>query len=138
MHPLLDVESIGIPPRRYLHDTGGVFAVFDAQTQDSGNISYGVRIGDDQYFTKTAENPGHAKPYFTHSQRVDCLHNAVKLARSCDYTALPLLYQVIWSPNGPVLVYAWVEGELLNSPRDKRTDPHSAFHMAWRSARNLS
>ncbi len=34
---------------------------------------------------------------------------------------------MIESPCGPLLVYPWVEGELLGTPRERRADPASAF-----------
>ena len=40
--------------RDYLNDAGRVFAVFDERTQDSGNISYGVDVGGQRFFVKTA------------------------------------------------------------------------------------
>jgi serine/threonine-protein kinase len=37
------------------------------------------------------------------------------------------MYRVIESPSGPLLVYQWLDGELLHAPRAKRDDPESAF-----------
>jgi serine/threonine-protein kinase len=37
------------------------------------------------------------------------------------------LYKVIESPSGPLLIYQWLEGELLGTPRARRDDPESAF-----------
>src|SRR5882757_9246646 len=62
-HPLLYRDFIAATPETYLAGIGDVFAVFGARTQDSGNISYGIRIGDDRYFVKTAGDPDDPKPY---------------------------------------------------------------------------
>jgi serine/threonine-protein kinase len=126
-HPLRDVEQIEQTPNAYLHALGGVFAVFDERTQDSGNVSYGVRIGDEQYFVKTAGRPEDTRPFLQHSERVSLLRNAVRLRCNCDHPALPPLYWVIESPGGPMLVYRWVHGELLGVKRARRDDPESTF-----------
>jgi serine/threonine-protein kinase len=126
-HPLRDVEQIERPPGAYLHAIGGVFAVFDERTQDSGNISYGVRIGSERYFVKTAGRPDDPLPVLSHPDRVALLRSAVRLRRSCDHPALPCLYQVIESPDGPLLVYQWIDGERVGVPRAARDDPQSAF-----------
>ena len=118
-HPLLDVERIEQEPEAYLNASGCLFVVFDERTQDSGNVSYGVRIGADRYFVKTAGRPSDSKPYFTHSERVSALRNAVRLGGSCDHRTLPRLHQVIESPSGPMLVYEWVDGELIRSARQR-------------------
>jgi serine/threonine protein kinase, bacterial len=127
-HPLLEVEMIERSAEAYLQAIGCVFAVFDEQTQDSGNVSYGVRIGDERYFVKTAGHPDDPRPYLRHSDRVSLLRNAVRLRRGCGHPALPLLYQVIESPGGPLLVYEWVDGELIGVKRALRDDPRSAFY----------
>jgi serine/threonine-protein kinase len=124
-HPLLDVAQIEQTPAAYLEAVGGVFAVFD--TQDSGNLSYGVQVGHDRYFVKTAGLPDDPQPYLPHPERVSLLRNAVCVRRCCDHPALPLLYQVIESPDGPLLVYEWVEGELIGVQRASRDDPQSTY-----------
>ncbi|HLL25072.1 MAG TPA: hypothetical protein VK427_23215 [Kofleriaceae bacterium] len=100
---------------------GEVFATFDAQ--DSGNVSYGVRLGERRFFVKTAgrtDDPEHAV-------RVARLRNAVVLAASCTHPALPLLDHVIESAAGPLLVYEWFDGEVLGVPSARRDDPSSSF-----------
>lgn len=37
------------------------------------------------------------------------------------------MYRVIESPSGPLLVYQWLDGELLGAPRARRDNPESAF-----------
>jgi serine/threonine-protein kinase len=124
-HPLLDVEQIEQTPAAYLNAVGTVFAVFD--TQDSGNISYGVQVGPDRYFVKTAGHPDDPQPYLRHPERVSLLRNAVRVRRCSDHPALPALYQVIESPHGPLLVYQWAEGELIGVRRASRDDLQSPY-----------
>jgi serine/threonine-protein kinase len=62
-----------------------------------------------------------------HPDRVSLLRNAVRVQRSTDHPALPRLRRVIESPDGPLLVYDWVEGELLGVKRALRDDPRSSF-----------
>lgn len=126
-HPLLDVERIEQAPDVYLSTIGSVFAVFGECTQDSGNISYSVQTAQGRYFVKTAGPPDNPNPFLNHAERVSLLRNAVRLRRSCNHRTLPLLYKVIESPNGPLLVYQWVNGELLRVESAMRADPRSAF-----------
>ena len=119
-HPLLDVQQIEETAEAYLNAIGSVFAVFDERTQDSGNVAYGVGVGGERYFVKTAGRPDDPRPYLRHPERVSLLRNAVRVRRSYDHAALPALYRVIESPEGPLLVYEWVEGELLAVKRDRR------------------
>jgi serine/threonine-protein kinase len=125
-HPLLNGSSIDQAPDAYLNAIGEVFAVF-ARTQDSGNVSYGVRIGDERYFVKTAGQPDNPQPYLRHEQRVALLRNAVRLWSSSRHPVLPRLHQVIESPQGPLLVYEWADGELIGANRQRRDDPNSPF-----------
>jgi len=37
------------------------------------------------------------------------------------------LFRVIESPSGPLLVYQWLDGELIGTPRARREDPEAAF-----------
>lgn len=113
-HPLLTIQTIESSPDVYLRSTGEVFATFDERTQDSGNISFGVRLGDNRYFVKTAGRPDDHRPYLSHAQRVALLRNAVRVSESCSHPALARLRHVVGeTPWGPVLVYDWIEGELL-------------------------
>ena len=126
-HPLLDVDRIEQTPDVYLNSVGSVFAVFDGRTQDSGNISYGVQITQGRYFVKTPGHPDDPNPFLSHSERVSLLRNAVRLWQSCNHPTLPPLHQVIESPTGPLLVYQWMEGELIRVDAAIRNDPQSTF-----------
>ena len=44
-------------PEAFLDQQGTVFARFGIDTQDSGNISYGVQVDDRRFFVKTASAP---------------------------------------------------------------------------------
>ena len=101
-------------PADFLVANANIFATFDHRTQDSGNISYGVEIDGERYFVKTAGLIDDDKP-FDHPSRVEVLRNAVRVAGSCDHPVLPPLRQVIESPDGPMLFYDWVEGELVRN-----------------------
>jgi serine/threonine protein kinase, bacterial len=126
-HALLDCDVIYEQPDQYLRSLGTVFVEFGDLTQDSGNISYGVQIDAERYFVKTAGRPDDSRPFLKHEARVTLLRNAVQLSGSCRHHTLPRLYKVIESPSGPLLVYQWLEGELLGVPRSRRNDPESAF-----------
>jgi serine/threonine-protein kinase len=127
MNPLLDCRAIDGSPPDYLRSAGEIFAEFGALTQDSGNISYGVRIGQTRYFVKTAGIPDDPVPFLAHPDRVALLRNAVQVAQSCSHPTLPTLHRAIESSVGPLLVYEWVEGESLGVPRAARDDPQSSY-----------
>jgi serine/threonine-protein kinase len=103
---------------------GRVFARFDRQ--DSGNISYGVHSGDTRYFVKTAGLESSAA-VLGRDQRIALLRNAIEIARSCTHPLLVPLRRVIESPDGPLLVYDWFDGDLVGVTRDRRADPTSSF-----------
>ena len=126
-HALLDCDVIDADAEQYLHSVGTVFVEFSDQTQDSGNVSYGVQIGTERYFVKTAGDPDDPRPVLKHPARVALLRNAMRLRQSCNHFTLPRLYRVIESPAGPWLVYQWLDGELLGAGRAQRDNPASAF-----------
>ena len=126
-HALLDCDVIKEQPEQFLSSVATVFTEFGALTQDSGNISYGVQIASERYFVKTAGRPDDPRPFLDHAARVALLRNAVRLSEICHHPTLPRLYRVIESPSGPLLVYQWLDGELLGTPRARRDDPESAY-----------
>jgi serine/threonine-protein kinase len=116
----------------YVRRQGTVLQRFDSRTQDSGNISWLVDVGDQPLFVKSAGVPGGADhggpaPYFDQAARVVLLRNAVELARSCSHHALPRLLNVIESPAGPALVYEAAPGELVHVRSASRSDHGSAY-----------
>lgn len=121
-----DTET-DLAPGAYLRGIGAIFATFDARTQDSGNVSYGVEAGGRRWFVKTAGDPADRTPFLPHSERVALLLNARRLALSVSDPALPAFRGVIQSCWGPMLVYDWAPGELVGTPAARRADPDCAF-----------
>src|SRR3712207_2793563 len=109
-HPLLDRESVDQPPEQYLSSVGAIFAEFGARSQDSGNISYGVQVGPERFFVKTAGHADDPRPFLGHAPRVALLRNAPRLNARVSPPIVPKLCQVIESPAGPLLVYPWLDG----------------------------
>lgn len=120
------LERTSLGARELLTEQGEVFAVFDATTQASGNVSYGALNSGERLFVKTAGARTNNEP-LSYEARVALLRNAVRLARRISDPALPALLNVVESEEGPLLVYEWVEGELLRVPSARRSDPKSAF-----------
>jgi serine/threonine protein kinase len=108
-------RAINVRPAEYLEQNGQVFARFDADTQSSGNISFGVEIGGQRFFLKTAGDPADTASYLDFDGRVRLLRNAALLAETIDHPLLPAFHGVIESPCGPVLAYEWREGAHLGS-----------------------
>jgi serine/threonine-protein kinase len=115
--PLTTIDRIDGSPAAFLQQIGKIFAVFQAPAQDSGNVSYGVEASGRRYFVKTAGCRADPGPVPRHWERVVLLRNAVRLARSCRHPTLAELLAVIESPEGPLLIYRWAEGELLRASR---------------------
>jgi serine/threonine-protein kinase len=126
-NPLLDRDVIGELPLHFLRTVGTVFAEFGHLTQDSGNVSYGVQVAAERYFVKTAGVPDDSRPFLKHSARVELLRNAARLSKPCHHPSLPRLYRVIESASGPLLVYQWLDGELIGVTSNRRDDPESSF-----------
>jgi serine/threonine-protein kinase len=126
-HSLLELQVTQLPPGEFLVSLGQVFAVFDELTQDSGNISYGALVQGKRYFLKTAGAPDDPKPPLSHRRRMALLGNAARFRRTIDHPCRPELLAVIESPHGPMLVYVWVDGELLYADRPRRSNPESPF-----------
>ena len=119
-------ERPDLAPEAYLAEVGRIFAVFDARTQDSGNVSYGVVADGQRWFVKTAGDPA-ASAFLPHPARVALLENAARLARSFAHPALPTLRAIAESAWGPMLIRDWADGELIRAPAERRDDPESAF-----------
>ncbi|MGE4062793.1 MAG: hypothetical protein AB7E79_05445 [Rhodospirillaceae bacterium] len=115
-----------VPPAVYLGRVGEIFATFDARTQDSGNVSFGVAASGRRWFVKTAGDPADSKPFLPHAARVGLLLNARRLAQAVSHPALVELRGVAESAWGPMLIYDWVNGELVGGS-SRRNDPESAF-----------
>lgn len=120
-------KQTDLEPAAYLSRAGAVFATFDARTQDSGNLSFGVESNGRRWFVKTAGDPADPKPFLTHEARIALLLNARRLAHAVSHPALPALQGVTQSAWGPMLIYEWAAGELVRVPEERRSDPASAF-----------
>lgn len=116
-----------LAPSAYLSKVAAIFATFDGRTQDSGNVSFGIVSNGYRWFVKTAGDPKNPKPFLPYDARVSLLLNAQRLADAVSHPTLPALLEIVQSAWGPMLVYEWVSGELLNVPSARRTDPESAF-----------
>src|SRR5678816_2086604 len=101
---LLTTRQTDLAPAAFLAQQSHVFAVFDATTQDSGNVSYGVGAGGQRFFIKTAGDPQGPAAFLSHHERLELLRNAVRIAKSVTHPALPPLRNVVESPHGPLLV----------------------------------
>jgi serine/threonine-protein kinase len=129
---LLRVTAIDEDPATYLRQHSAVRREFSHLTQDSGNVSWLIDAAGVGLFVKTAgvdrpPQPGAPVPYFGHADRVLLLRNAIELARSCGHPALPALLNVIESPDGPMLIYAAADGDLVRVPAAQRADPSSSY-----------
>jgi serine/threonine-protein kinase len=123
----LDKDVVEDTPVEFLRRAGEVFAEFGPDTQDSGNFSYGVRVGGDRFFVKTAGSPDDSGMFLSHLDRVALLGNAIRVAKTCGHRSLPRLHRVIESPHGPMLLYDWLDGELVGVPATRRYHPASAY-----------
>jgi hypothetical protein len=125
-------EETGLEPAVYLNQAGRVFATFDARTQDSGNLSFGVESNGRRWFVKTAGDPADPTPFLPHEARVALLLNAQRLAHAVSHAALPAMQGVTQSAWGPMLIYVCAEGDLVGVPSARRIDPESAFQRFQR------
>jgi serine/threonine-protein kinase len=128
---LLSITSTDEPAESLVARTSVVRRTFDEHTQDSGNVSWLVESDGRALFVKSAglpaPVPGAPTPLLDHSGRVELLHNAVRLSRSCDHPALATLRNVIATGTGPALVYDAAPGELVGVPTAERADPRSPY-----------
>jgi serine/threonine-protein kinase len=119
VNALLECAAVAVSADELVRAAGAVFAVFE---RGSGNAAYGVERDGQRYFVKTA-----GRVDAGHASRVALLRNAVELARSVAHPCLPTLHAVVAAVDGPVLVYEWLEGEVVGVPAEQRPDPVSAF-----------
>ncbi|MEO5711237.1 MAG: hypothetical protein ABIQ59_15625, partial [Nocardioidaceae bacterium] len=115
----LPLPSPGSTPERWVRGLGEVFAVFDQQ--DSGCVSYGVRVGDERWFVKTPTTPA----------AVASLRSAVRFHAAVRHSAINPVLQVVAFDDAPVLVLPWLDASLLNhsttAGRTDRAHPSSAW-----------
>src|SRR5262245_27942011 len=105
---------------------GDVFTVFDRQ--DSGNVSYGIRAADSrQLFIKSAGTKDLSAGGLTREERVALLRTDAQLHADVSHPALVAMHDVVETSDGIAVVYDWFDGELLNSPAERRNDPAEAY-----------
>jgi hypothetical protein len=107
-------RAIDNQPAAYLERNGHIFARFGADTQSSGNLSFGVEVDGQRFFIKTAGDPADTAPHFDFDGRKRLLRNAARLA-GMSHHLLPAFQGLIESPGGPILVYDWREGAHLGT-----------------------
>jgi hypothetical protein len=117
-----------LPVAAVIGQMGHIFVTFDARTQDSGHISYGVLGADGRrWFVKTAgdssDSPGGKSP----EERLEVLRRAAAIQGTVDHPALVPLEAVVEASDGVLIVHDWFGGELLRSPTEKRADPDEAY-----------
>ncbi|MCX4666498.1 serine/threonine protein kinase [Streptomyces sp. NBC_01381] len=102
-HPLLDVDFVELL-EPYLEDVGHVFQVF--REQDSGCVSYGVALGSERWFVKSAAT----------SAGVVSLRRAMDVHGAVRHPAIVPLRHHFPIKDGLALIYPWVEGNVLYHP----------------------
>lgn len=126
-NPLTTIDAIDGDLAEYLSSVGSIFATFD-RLEQSGNVSYGIEIDGAHYFVKSAGKPD-SQSCFSLDERIALLRNAIALAGEIDHPSMPALRNVInRSTASPILVYDWVDGDLLDVPRERREDPRYAYY----------
>ncbi|MFE1942356.1 serine/threonine-protein kinase [Streptomyces massasporeus] len=104
-HPLLDVTEVA-RTEPYLRTVGEVFRAF--RDQDSGCVSYGVRLADgERWFVKEATTVA-----ARHSlDRAWAFHRAVR-----HLAIVPQLHRFRVGSGAPAVVMPWHSGEVLHHP----------------------
>ncbi|MGX1668561.1 serine/threonine protein kinase [Streptomyces sp. NPDC055400] len=115
-HPLLDVASVErLEP--YLEGVGHIFRAF--REQDSGCVSYGVAVGGERWFVKSAAT----------AAGVTSLARALGVHGAVQHPAIVPLHHHFKIQGGLALIYPWVDGEVLYHPtvsrHGGRSDPTS-------------
>lgn len=119
---------VSVTAEEFARGSGRVFQVFDASTQDSGNVSYSIERDDGvRWFIKTAGGLGVSPSGATHADRVSALRRAASLERQLRHPASSVVHAVVEASDGGAVVYDWFGGELLWSPEDERSKPDSSL-----------
>jgi serine/threonine protein kinase len=117
-------DEVGLDVDAYAHEVGSVFAAF--LLQDSGCRAYGVAVDGERWFLKGPVEP----------RAVASLARAVAVHARVAHPAIIPLHGRVTTPTGVVLVYPWVDGEVLSGPPvDARAErrgpdsPHGRFRQ---------
>lgn len=100
-------SATGVAIDTLLSSVGDVFRVYDRQ--DSGCVSYGVRIDGRRLFVKHAAHPDGVAGLWRARQ----FHSTVR------HRGIPTFHGAIERPEGVALVFDWVDGELVRVARDR-------------------
>lgn len=114
----------------WLNEIGEIIAVFDQQ--DSGNISFGIRINDDKKFVKYA---GAKTLNFNGDpqEAINRLQQAITLYIELEHPHLISLCGHYSLANGYAAVFDWFDGDSLHPHRSfpppaKYNDPRSPYY----------
>ena len=123
--PWVHVDQIAGPVELFLASVGTVGRTW--REQDSGCISLRVDSGPRSWFVK----------YASTTEAATSLLGATRFHRSVGHPAIIPLVHSFRAASGPVLVYPWVDGEVLYDPvaapgEEGRGAPESA-HLRFRS-----
>ncbi|HUR48411.1 MAG TPA: hypothetical protein VMY88_02630 [Acidimicrobiales bacterium] len=122
----LGVERLDEGVREHLDRLGEVFV--EIPHHDSGNTSWGVRIGDDRWFVK----------YAAQMEGVVWLLTSQRFHAAVQHPAIvPLERLVPVDGAGMAAVYPWVDGEILNDPFVPGSKPREEEGSAYRRFRSL-
>ncbi|WP_406003017.1 serine/threonine protein kinase [Streptomyces sp. NBC_00829] len=121
IHPLLDAVSVDrLEP--YLTEVGEIFQAF--REQDSGCVSYGVRVSGERWFVKGA----------TTAAAAESLRRAVRVHSVAQHSGIVPLRHHFAVRDGLALVHPWVDGQVLYQPtvrqhggRDAPNSPLARF-----------
>ena len=126
MTDLLEVGRLEEDVEAHLDRLGEVFVRIEAH--DSGNASWGVRIGEDRWFVK----------YAAHTEGTMWLRSAKRFHSSVQHAAIvPLETLLPVDGGGIAAVYRWVDGEILNDPHFPGAVPREEADSAYRRFRSL-
>lgn len=124
-----DGERTDLNLRATVTGIGEIFAVFDARTQDSGHISYGVRDADGKrWFVKTPGEDEVTAGGADRAARSRALELSAEVCTAVTHPALIPIDRIIRTPEGVVTVSPWFDGELVRAPAQLRDDPAQAFN----------
>jgi serine/threonine-protein kinase len=101
---VLDINHISTNLEDFLAEIGQVFVVH--RGHDSGNTSYGVRVGGQPWFVKYTEVPDAVRE----------LESAIRFHRAVRHPAIVPLAGFFRTSNGLAVVHEWADGEVLNDP----------------------
>lgn len=126
MTDLLQVGRLEADVEGHLASLGEIFVRIEGH--DSGNSSWGVRVGDERWFVKHAP----------HMEGVMWLCSARRFHTAVEHPAIvPMQTLLPVEGGGMAAVYRWVDGEILNDPLAPGGGPREEADSAYRRFRSL-